>query len=142
LCSMTILIRTYQKLAILFFFFLRYCGLNSGPMPWATPPALFCDGFFRNRVSQTICQGWLQTTTLPISTSWVARITGGATGTLQKTCHSFCCLDPKHLSPLTAFISQERTSINNALVSCLSKWAQIVWCPPPGLLSDPSFSFP
>jgi hypothetical protein len=24
---------------------LWYWGLNSGPIPWATPPALFCDGF-------------------------------------------------------------------------------------------------
>jgi hypothetical protein len=27
--------------------FLRYYGLNSGLSPWATPPALFCEGFFK-----------------------------------------------------------------------------------------------
>jgi hypothetical protein len=31
----------------LFFFFLWCWGLNSGPTPWATPPALFCDGLFQ-----------------------------------------------------------------------------------------------
>jgi hypothetical protein len=34
--------------------------LNSGPSPWATPPALFCDGYFWDRVSWSICLGWLQ----------------------------------------------------------------------------------
>jgi hypothetical protein len=33
-----------------FFFFLLYWGLNSGPTPLATPPALFCDFFFQDRV--------------------------------------------------------------------------------------------
>jgi hypothetical protein len=28
------------------FCFFPYWGLNSRPTPWATPPALFCDGFF------------------------------------------------------------------------------------------------
>jgi hypothetical protein len=36
---------------------LQYWGLNSGPSPWTTLPAFFCDGFFRNRVSETICPG-------------------------------------------------------------------------------------
>jgi hypothetical protein len=36
----------------------------------------FCDGHFQDRVSQTICPGWLWTTILSISVSWVARITG------------------------------------------------------------------
>jgi hypothetical protein len=47
------------------FFFLQYWSLNSGPIPWATSPALFCfilfcfvcDGFFPDRVSWTICLG-------------------------------------------------------------------------------------
>jgi hypothetical protein len=43
---------------------------------WVTPPILFCDGFFWDRVSRTICLGWLWTTILLISTSWIARITG------------------------------------------------------------------
>jgi hypothetical protein len=36
----------------------------------------FCDRYFRDRVLQTICPGWLQTAILLISTSWVAGITG------------------------------------------------------------------
>jgi hypothetical protein len=55
-------------------FFLRYYGLNSGPSPWATPPELFCDGFFWDRVSWTVCPGWLQTVIFLISASGVARI--------------------------------------------------------------------
>jgi hypothetical protein len=31
---------------LLTFSFFQYWGLNSGPTPGATPPALFCDGFF------------------------------------------------------------------------------------------------
>jgi hypothetical protein len=27
-------------------YFLQCWGLNSGPVPWATSPALFCEGFF------------------------------------------------------------------------------------------------
>jgi hypothetical protein len=34
----------------IFFFFFQYWGLNSGSTPWATPPVLFCDGFFQDRV--------------------------------------------------------------------------------------------
>jgi hypothetical protein len=41
--------------------------LNSGPTSWATPPALFCDGFFQDRISWTICLGWLQNTIFLIS---------------------------------------------------------------------------
>jgi hypothetical protein len=58
------------------FVFFQYWGLNSGPSPWATPSAHFCDGVFWDRVSWTICPCWLQTTILLISVSWVARITG------------------------------------------------------------------
>jgi hypothetical protein len=50
------------------------------PKPRVTLPALFCDGFSRgviqNRVSRTICLGWLRTKILMISASLVARITG------------------------------------------------------------------
>jgi hypothetical protein len=53
------------------FFCVWYWCLNSGPTPWATPPALFGDS-----VSQTICLGWLQTAILLMFASWVARITG------------------------------------------------------------------
>jgi hypothetical protein len=53
-----------------FFFFFWYWDLNSGLIPWATPPALFCDGFCQDRVSRIIYPGWLQTTILLISASW------------------------------------------------------------------------
>jgi hypothetical protein len=36
---------------------------------WATPPALLCVGFFQDRISWTICPGWL-------SVSQRARVTG------------------------------------------------------------------
>jgi hypothetical protein len=39
----------------------------------------FCDRYFWDRVSQTICLGWLWTSILLISASWVTRITGWAT---------------------------------------------------------------
>jgi hypothetical protein len=37
---------------------------------------LFCVGFSRDRVSQTICPSWLQTVILLVSAHQVARITG------------------------------------------------------------------
>jgi hypothetical protein len=43
---------------------------------WTTPLALFCVEYFEERISQTICQGLLQTMILLISASWVARIIG------------------------------------------------------------------
>jgi hypothetical protein len=43
---------------------------------WATPPALFCAGYFQDRVMWTICLSWLLTEILLISASQVARITG------------------------------------------------------------------
>jgi hypothetical protein len=59
-----------------FFFFLYYWDLSSGPTPWATPPAHFCDFFFfQESVLWTIYSSWLQTLVLT-SASWVARITG------------------------------------------------------------------
>jgi hypothetical protein len=36
----------------------------------------FCVGYYQGRVSQSICQGWLWTSILLASASWVARITG------------------------------------------------------------------
>jgi hypothetical protein len=32
-------------------------GVDSGPSPWATPPALFCDGYFRDRVLASYLPG-------------------------------------------------------------------------------------
>jgi hypothetical protein len=46
---------------------------------WVIPPALFCIGCFQDRVSWTICQGWLWTVVLLISASWVARLQVWAT---------------------------------------------------------------
>jgi hypothetical protein len=43
------------------FICLQYWGLNPGPTPWATPPALFCERFLQDRVSWTIHSTWLQT---------------------------------------------------------------------------------
>jgi hypothetical protein len=33
-------------LPVYLFIYLQYWALNSEPIPWATPPALFCEGFF------------------------------------------------------------------------------------------------
>jgi hypothetical protein len=62
--------------------FFLYWDLNSDPTPWATPPALFCEGFFRDRFSWTISPGWPQTSILLISASWIAVITGMSHGCL------------------------------------------------------------
>jgi hypothetical protein len=63
-----------------FFFFLQYWGLNPGFTTGATPPALFCERCFWDRVPWTIFLGWLQTTIILISASWVVRITGVSHG--------------------------------------------------------------
>jgi hypothetical protein len=42
---------------------------------WATLSALFCVGYFQDRVSWTVCSGWL-TMILLISSSWTALIKG------------------------------------------------------------------
>jgi hypothetical protein len=61
----------WKCLSLSLFSFLQYQGLNSGPSPWATSPALFLWwGFWR-----TICPGRPWTEILLISASWVARIT-------------------------------------------------------------------
>jgi hypothetical protein len=43
-------------------------------LSYASSP--FCSGYFGDKVSQTICQDWPQTTILPIFTSQIASITG------------------------------------------------------------------
>jgi hypothetical protein len=65
-----------SQLFLSFFFFFQYWGLNSSPTSQATPPTLFREGVFQDRLSQTICPCWLQTVSLLISASWVARISG------------------------------------------------------------------
>jgi hypothetical protein len=65
-------------LKTIFCLFLAVLGqvVGTRPTTWTTPPVLLCDGFFQDRVSWTICPGWLQTAILFISASRVARITG------------------------------------------------------------------
>jgi hypothetical protein len=59
----------------IYLFIFQYCGLHSGPTPWATPSALFCEGIFPEIGSWwTMCLGWLQIVKLLISASWVAKI--------------------------------------------------------------------
>jgi hypothetical protein len=67
-----------RKCSVRNFLFFWYWNLNSGPTPWATPPALFCEGFFWERNLWTICLGWLWPAILLISASWVARIIGAS----------------------------------------------------------------
>jgi hypothetical protein len=68
-------------------FELRYYMLSNST-------SAFLDGCFWVRVSQTISLGWLWTTILLISASWVARITGWAscTGLWLHSCTSSLCL--------------------------------------------------
>jgi hypothetical protein len=58
------------------FLFGGFWVLNLEPTPWASLPALFCDGFFQDRVFQSICLDYFQIMILLISASWVARIIG------------------------------------------------------------------
>jgi hypothetical protein len=55
-----------------FFFFFVVLGvkLRAYTTLWAILPAVFCDGFFQDRVSWTVCLGWLWTMILLISASW------------------------------------------------------------------------
>jgi hypothetical protein len=49
----------------------QYQCLNSGPTHWATPPALFHEGFFEIGSCKLFAlAGWLWTTILLISASW------------------------------------------------------------------------
>jgi hypothetical protein len=65
--------------------------LNSGSSPWPTPLALFLWRVFPDRVSWTICLGWLRTAIILISASWVARIAG-----VSHLCLSYSLLVPKY----------------------------------------------
>jgi hypothetical protein len=71
--SMVILVN--NVLFIWFLVFFQYWGLNSGPTSWATPPALFCDGFFFKIGSHKLLPS-LASMILLMFASWVARITG------------------------------------------------------------------
>jgi hypothetical protein len=65
-----------------FFFFLSSTGVWTQDLhlePLHQP--FYCDFFFFwDRISQTICPGWLWTTVLLISASWIATITGVSQG--------------------------------------------------------------
>jgi hypothetical protein len=66
-----------------FFSFLWYWGLNSGPTPWATPPALFCEGFFKTGSHKLFAWAGFEPRSFSLSAScWVARITGVSHGCL------------------------------------------------------------
>jgi hypothetical protein len=57
-----------------FFFSVLGLELRGYTLSHSTSP--LCEGFFWDRVLQSICPVWLWIMTLVISTSWVARITG------------------------------------------------------------------
>jgi hypothetical protein len=57
-----------------FFFLVLELELRAFTLSHSTSP--FCDWFFQDRILWTICTGWFWTGILPISASWVARITG------------------------------------------------------------------
>jgi hypothetical protein len=62
---------------LILFIYLAVLGLKLGLHLEPLRQPYFCDFFFfQDRVSWTICHGWLQTSILLISASWVARITG------------------------------------------------------------------
>jgi hypothetical protein len=52
------------------------CLLGRHSATWTTLSVLFCVGYCQDRVSWTICLGWLRIVILLISASRVARITG------------------------------------------------------------------
>jgi hypothetical protein len=62
------------SLSLSFFFMVLGLELRAYTLSQSTSP--FCIKYFWDRVSQTICLGWLRTTILLIAASWVARITG------------------------------------------------------------------
>jgi hypothetical protein len=59
---------------IIFFFAVLWLELRTYILSHSNSP-FFCDGFFQDRVSWTVCLGWLRTVMLLISASWVARST-------------------------------------------------------------------
>jgi hypothetical protein len=61
-----------------FFWFLSVSctgALTSGPTPRTTPPALFYEGFFQEKVLRSTCPGRLPIAILLVCASWVSRIT-------------------------------------------------------------------
>jgi hypothetical protein len=69
--------RTFFSFLVVLGFELRASHLpDRWSITWATPLALFCVVYFQDRILLTISLGWLWTSILLISASWVARITG------------------------------------------------------------------
>jgi hypothetical protein len=62
------------------------CWLGRCSTTWATLPAFFCDGYFQDRVSWTICTGWPHSAIFLISASQVAMIIGRSHWHLAPTC--------------------------------------------------------
>jgi hypothetical protein len=143
------------------FFFVCVCywGLNSGPSPWATPPALFLWRVFWDRVLWTICPGWPRTVILLISASWVARITGMSHWHLAYECIFLNLkfyliminVDPYNLHKWLSEKKQYRPKrLRTAIVSggffCdTGVWTQGLeplepWATPPALFCDGFFS--
>jgi hypothetical protein len=65
----------------IYFYYINYlfCGTGAWTQDLHLEPlhqSFFCDGFFQDRVSWTICLGWFPTMISLISASWEARITG------------------------------------------------------------------
>jgi hypothetical protein len=58
------------------FFFLVVLGLELRAYTLSHSTSPFCEGFFWDRILQTICQGWLWTSVLLIAAFWIASITG------------------------------------------------------------------
>jgi hypothetical protein len=57
-----------------YFFCFAVLGLKVRAFSLSYSASPFCVGYFRDRVSQITCLGWLQTTILLVSASWVAGI--------------------------------------------------------------------
>jgi hypothetical protein len=58
-----------------FFFLFAVLGFELRASCLATVPAIFCVGYFPDRLLWTVCPDWPPTLILRISASWIARIT-------------------------------------------------------------------
>jgi hypothetical protein len=125
-----------SHVSIFLFFFLQYWGLNSGPTPWVTPPALlFCEGFFWDMKSffeiyLANYLPWLASNhNSPDLASWVARITGLshwclAIGYVSVFCSSF---------PADGYFMVQ---IENILFIPFMRWRTFGWFPPFGCCKE------
>jgi hypothetical protein len=80
LCSLEIHWASLKQLFYSFCLVVRGFDLRASWLPdrcstWDTPTALSCNGFFRDKVSRSICPGWLRMAILLISAFQVARVT-------------------------------------------------------------------